>query len=353
MSEIIEISEFTDADRADWERFALCNSQFHAHSINWKQIIQNSFSHLPLYFLAKNSRKEIVGIAPMFLVNSLLFGKALISVPYLNGGGILASNHGAYEALYNHLLKESEKHKVKYFELRHRHLSIFGVATPVVRSHKVAMLLKLSGTTQDLFQRFPAKLRSQIRRPAKSGATVTLTSGSMINKQQLNDFYSVFAQNMKDLGTPVYPRSLFANTLQSFGNSAHLAIVYFENQAVAAGITIDWGTHCEIPWASSLRKFNHISANMALYWSLIEAAQQRGLDYFDFGRSSPNSGPFKFKEQWGAEPLPLNWIYHSDTGNIPDVNPNNDTFSLLVKTWQKLPLAITKFFGPYLTRSLP
>ncbi|MEZ5583585.1 MAG: GNAT family N-acetyltransferase [Candidatus Competibacteraceae bacterium] len=65
----------------------------------------------------------------------------------------------------------------------------------------------------------------------------------------------------------------------------------------------------EIPWASSLRKYNSLSPNMLLYWSVLEFACKKGYRIFDFGRSTPGEGTYRFKEQWGAKPVQLYWHY--------------------------------------------
>ena len=83
----------------------------------------------------------------------------------------------------------------------------------------------------------------------------------------------------------------------------------------------------EIPWASSIRDFNPLCPNHLLYWHAMETAVAEGVDVFDFGRSTPGEGTFKFKEQWGAEPVPLHWEYRLPKGgDVPDQSPKNPKF---------------------------
>jgi hypothetical protein len=110
----------------------------------------------------------------------------------------------------------------------------------------------------------------------------------------------------------------------------------------------------EIPWASSLRRYNRLSPNMLLYWSVLEFACQRGFRVFDFGRSSPDSGPFRFKAQWGAAPVPLYWHYWVRNGGpLPNLTPKNPRMQMAIRLWRRLPVAVTRFLGPPLVKNLP
>ena len=156
---------------------------------------------------------------------------------------------------------------------------------------------------------------------------------------------------MRDLGTPVFPKKLFELTLKKFGKNSKLVTCWLEDKCVAACITVKHGKNVEIPWASSLRKFNKQSPNMLMYWDAIKAACDDGAEFFDFGRATPDTGSHKFKLQWGSVTNPLYWYYIGD--DIPDISPKNPKFELMIKCWQKMPIWSTKLIGPWITRSLP
>ena len=337
-----------------WDKFLSSVPLDHfAHCWQWRSIIEGAFKHKPFY-LAAFQDNEVVGILPLFLVKSPLFGNSLISVPYLNGGGIIAKSEIVFSSLIAKVEELKSRLNITYVELRARHSeknyrTTKGFPLPL-RSHKVAMRLSLPPTTEELFSSFNKKLRAQIKRPEKSGVIAKVTSGDTAS---LDDFYSVFSRNMRDLGTPVYPKLFFQALLEQFPENARCIVCYLDTTPVAAGITIGIQESVEIPCASSLRKFNSTSANMLLYWTAIEQGLKDGYKFFDFGRSSPDSGTFKFKEQWGATPQTLHWYYLANPTDVPDVNPNSRKFSLMVKAWRMLPLPIANILGPYLTRGLP
>jgi lipid II:glycine glycyltransferase (peptidoglycan interpeptide bridge formation enzyme) len=109
-----------------------------------------------------------------------------------------------------------------------------------------------------------------------------------------------------------------------------------------------------VPWASAIREFNPLCANVFLYWQMLQFAVERGVHIFDFGRSTPNEGTFHFKRQWGAEPCELVWEYWTAPGKpLPDLNPANPKFDLAIRTWQRLPLPIATTLGPHIVRNIP
>lgn len=211
------------------------------------------------------------------------------------------------------------------------------------------MVLELPDSPDALKQALPAKVRSQIKRPQREGASAV--SG---REELLEDFYTVFATNMRDLGTPVYARTFFAAVLREFPAESRIFVVRHGADPVAAGLVLGHGRTLEIPWASSLRRANALSVNMLLYWSVLEYACMHGYRHFDFGRSTVDSGTFRFKRQWGAQPRQLYWHYWvRDGGQPPVLNHSNPKFRAAVTAWQRLPLFIANRVGPLLSRNLP
>jgi FemAB-related protein (PEP-CTERM system-associated) len=170
----------------------------------------------------------------------------------------------------------------------------------------------------------------------------------------VDHFYDVFARNMHDLGTPVYPRQLFSETLRLFPEAAQVFLVHSGQAVAAAGICLRFRDIVLVPWASSLREFRHQCPNTLLYWTMVEHAIQTGARVFDFGRSSPGSGPHQFKRQWGAVETPLNWEYVL-LGNheVPTDGAQSPKFAAAVATWKRLPLWLTNQLGPAVVRHLP
>jgi hypothetical protein len=152
----------------------------------------------------------------------------------------------------------------------------------------------------------------------------------------------------------VYGRELFGEVLRTFPERARLHVVRLGTTPVAAGLTLRSRSRLEIPWASSIRDYNSLCPNHLLYWTAIQHARDSGCEVFDFGRSTPGEGTFKFKEQWGAQPVPLYWEYClNGPSEVPNTSPDNPKYALLVNAWTRLPLPLANLIGPQIVRAIP
>jgi FemAB-related protein (PEP-CTERM system-associated) len=177
--------------------------------------------------------------------------------------------------------------------------------------------------------------------------------GGLGAQDLLPEFYAVFSHNMRDLGTPVYSRSLFARALDRFPGRAEVCVVRAGNRPVAGAVLLHgWGV-TEVPSAGALRSYNHTCANMLLYWHLLERSVRRGQDVFDFGRSTPGSGTHRFKKQWGAAAAGAQWQYYLRSGSLGDARPDNPRYRWLIRLWQRLPVPVTRLLGPAIVRGIP
>jgi FemAB-related protein (PEP-CTERM system-associated) len=302
--------------------------------------------HTP-YCLEAVEGGQTRGVLPLAYVRSLLFGRFLASLPYLNSGGVLADNTDAAGALIDRAVALAGQFRVRYLELRHERAA----AHPALahsRGDKVHMRLDLPGTPGKLWDQLSAKVRNQVRKGEKNGLTVAWGARDL-----LGEFYAVFSRNMRDLGTPVYGKRLFARALDEFPDRAEVCVVRAGKLPVAAALLLHgWGVS-EVPSASSLRSHNHTCANMLLYWNLLARAAERGQAVFDFGRSSQDSATFRFKKQWGATPTPAEWQYALRSGGVRDMCADNPRYRRLVRIWQWLPVALTRLIGPRIVRGIP
>ena len=314
------------------------------HDWAWRDVFTHAFAHDAIYFAARRGAR-IVGILPTVLLDSWLFGRALISLPFVNYGGVVADDEEAARALLGAAVAAAREHRCRHVELRHIGRQFTDLPC---KQHKVTMMLPLQPAPA-LWDGLDRKVRNQVRKAQKSG--LTYRAGGI---DLLDQFYAVFARNMRDLGTPVYSRGFFAEILKAFPDRTALHVVSQGATPAAAGLTFQTRSTVEIPWASAVRDFNPLCANPLLYWSLLEGAAARGCTTFDFGRSTPNEGTYRFKAQWGAEPVPLCWEYSLPVGTrLPDTSPANPKFQLAVAIWKKLPLGVANRLGPMIVRAIP
>jgi len=316
-----------------------------AHYPRWMFALKEGLGHVPCAIEAVRDDRTI-GYLPLTFVRSTLFGRFLVSLPYLNTGGALADDEPTRTALIDRAVNLSDDMNVRHLELRHESAT----AHPRLngsRTNKVHMRLALPSFPGPLWEGFKPKVRNQVRKGEKSGLSVHWGTFDL-----LDEFYSVFSTNMRDLGTPVYARKFFRAILRHFPGMAEMCIVRLGTRPVAGALLMHGKGITEVPSASSLREFNSLSSNMLMYWNLLDRAIQRGQEVFDFGRSTRDCSTFKFKQQWGAVESPAIWQY-ARRGQAAELRPDNPKYERFIRIWQRLPVRVTRLIGPPIVRGIP
>lgn len=341
----VEINALEVAAVSQWDTYVDQHPQSRLyHRAAWRDVIRSVFGHECVYLCARREGK-IVGVLPLIRLKSRLFGDYLVSMPYFNYGGAVSETPAVSQLLMQAAADRAREIGSSHAEFR----DIEPRASWAARTDKVTMELPLPADAATLWSGFGPKLRAQIRKPQKEGAEF-VRGGSEL----LSDFYTVFARNMRDLGTPVYSKSFFKAILDAFPEHASIALVRYKHRAVAAGFLLGYRDRIEIPWASSLREFNSLGVNMLLYAESLKMAIEDGYRIFDFGRSSVDSGTYKFKKQWGASERQLFWHYWLAEGRqLPRLNPGNPKYRLAISLWRRLPLFVANRLGPCIVRGLP
>lgn len=346
MASALQVSEVGAAEGVHWDAFVGTQGGSSAyHAWHWREIMTREFGCQAHYLVARDAGGVWCGVLPLIRLQSVLFGDFLVSLPFFNYGGVLASGPEADRALMAEAGALAGRLGVTHIEFRDREPR---PGWPV-RTDKVVMLLELAATPEAQWAALGTRLRNKIKRPERDGAVTRFGGAELVP-----DFYRVFARNMRDLGTPVYGQSLFRRIAEELPGVARVAVVYCQQQPVAAAVTLRHGHTVEIPWASSLREWNWVGVNMQLYWSVLRDAIERGARQFDFGRSTVDGGTYKFKASWGATPRQLYWHYWLKPGEaLPNLTPNSPKYALAIRAWQQLPLPVANALGPFIVRRLP
>ncbi|MEP6890442.1 MAG: FemAB family XrtA/PEP-CTERM system-associated protein [Nitrospirota bacterium] len=337
----------SDQESHDWDQYVLgCQTASGYHLSAWRGVIHEVFGHPTTYLMARDERGVVRGVLPLVLLSSVTFGRFFISLPFFNYGGLIADNGEAMTALKEAAERQAQSVKASHIELRHQEPC--GIDWPSSQ-RKVSMRAQLPSQFDELWNGFSSKLRSQVRRAQKEGMTVRVGGTECVE-----EFYEVFSRCMRDLGTPVYGKKFFDVMVKAFPKESRICVVSLGRVPLAAGFLYGFRDTLEIPWASSDKRYNRLSPNMLLYSSALQYACQQGFRLFDFGRSTPDSGTYRFKEQWGAKPCQLYWYYWLAGGqSIPKLNPDNPKFKAAISLWQRLPLPVANLIGPHIVKYLP
>jgi serine/alanine adding enzyme len=340
----IAIEEFQGFP-AEWDTFVRAQPHWtHCQLFGWKTVMTRALGHECLYFAARDSTGRLVGVLPLVRVRSILFGHYLVSMPFLNYGGPLG-NEAAVQALVARAATQAQRDRVKLLELRSR--GPLPITFPV--SHrKVAVLLDLApGAPDTAWQRISPRLKTYVRRTQKGGVTVRF------GPDQLGGFFQVFARHMHELGTPTHHRRLFETIAEVFGESAWFGCAYHDGQPVACGCALQWAEEVEVTWASALPTAADLRPNVLLYWAFMERAATERLHTFNFGRSTPGSGPHEFKRRWGSRDEPLWWYDLSARHGATTPSPEDPALGWGPRLWKRLPLGLATALGPRIVRYLP
>jgi len=335
----------TSLDVVAWDRFVEEHPEASGYHLSaWRSIFEDVFGHRTLNLSAVREGR-VAGILPLVEFRSRLFGRFAVSLPFVNQGGVVADDDEVARTLIARAVDEARSRGLGHIELRHEKRWFPDLAD---KQHKVSMRLRLPDTGDALWNQLDRKVRNQIRKAEKSG--LAASNGGV---ELVDAFYAVFTENMRDLGTPVYPRSFFSSVMQRFPGRTRIHVVRLGSEVVASSLTFAWRDSIEVPWASSLRKHRDKSPNNLLYWEMLQQAIADGRRVFDFGRSTPDEGNYHFKSQWGAQPGPMHWEYWLASGTMPDQSPANPKFQVAIAVWRRLPLWVTNRVGPRLVRNIP
>jgi len=313
-----------------------------AHAPAWHAAINRAYGHAPLY-LAASEGDDAVGVLPSFVVRRPLGGTVVTSMPFLDSGGPCAASPAIAAALVEGLVAEARARRARLVELRSiERLPID--ALPL--ESKVNMTLTLD-EPEALWRRFDKTVRNQVRKAERSGLTVERGGAG-----DLAAFYDVFAERMRDLGSPVHAFGFLRHVVDAFGPDARVMLVRHGRVMVGGLVAIAFRDRLVVPWATCRRDYFASCPNMLLYWRTIEAACADGFARFEFGRSTRDSGTWRFKKQWGAEEEPLFWYRIPIGAHRAESSGAGVSSDVLVRMWQRLPLAITRQVGPHIRKYL-
>jgi FemAB-related protein (PEP-CTERM system-associated) len=338
----IQTDSVFSLNKQAWDAYIVTHPQAtHYHLSGWGALIERVYRYSSCYFSAWEADR-LVGAVPLVMLGGGLRRKSLVSMPYLDYGGICADTPAIGCALYKAIEREAATRQIRLLDLRHR------MATQVpldTYGDKVTMVLPLAHDADQMWKSFGAKLRNQIRKAEKERLQAQWTDA-----RGLQDFYYVYLHNMRDLGSPPHSMQFFQRIIETFP-ATQLLLVRLGTQVIGGGLCLVFQDTMLVPWASSLRSYFRLCPNNLLYWEAIRSACERGLQRFDFGRSSRGSGTYNFKKQWGALEEPLYWQASVGGGDLIN-EESHAVLTWIVEAWKRLPVSVTRVIGPLVRRRL-
>lgn len=336
-------------DQAKWDEYVLSHpdsSPYHFWA--WKESVEQAYGHKTFYFLAEEDN-HVVGILPLVNIRVPLLINELTALPFCDVGNCLADSLQVQDDLLDKIKDFSETINCRKTSLRGSlKESGSSAGNPyIVQTGKVRMLFVLPASSEALLASFKSKLRSQIRKAEKNGVQFRWTGSDGVES-----FYAVYSRNMRDLGSPVHSRQWFDSIMTNYEERAQIGLTEYEGKCIGAGLILSTDSLTVIPWASTLREHNRLSPNMLLYWNFLKYSADNGFKVFDFGRSTEGEGTYRFKKQWGAQPVPLLWYSLRNNVRLQDesIPPQSNARNKVAAIWAKIPLSVANVIGPYMRK---
>ncbi len=317
------------------------------HRPAWMEAIGKACRHDWRYFTIEDETGEIAAILPVHMLHSALFGRALVSSGFAVGGGILGGDQRACARLAEAVWQFAETRSFPSVELRGGQLP--DGKWQAKRDAYAGFVTDLAEDDEQQLLAIPRKQRAEVRKGLKNNLDVRVGRDG----QDLADHYAVYAESVRNLGTPVFPRALFAEVIRAFGDQTDILTVSAEGRPVASVLSLYHGDTVMPYWGGGTWDARRLRANDIMYYALMNHARGKGCKHFDFGRSKVGTGAYSFKKNWGFEPVPLSYAVRTMDGDeARDVNPLSPKYRLQVALWQRLPLSIANRLGPMISRGL-
>lgn len=341
----MRIRALDDTAFAAWDRFvADCPPATFFHRAGWKRVIERSFGHRTHYVYAEQDG-AIAGVLPLVHMKHPIFGNALVSNAFCVYGGPAAASADAETALARHAAGLADKLGVDHVEFRR--LNPSGRDGWVVRSDLYVTFRKpIDPDSEKNMLAIPRKQRAMVRKGIKLGLQSAIDADT-------TRLHAVYAESVRNLGTPVFSRRYFATLKDEFGDACDVLTVTAEGRPVASVMNFYFRDEVLPYYGGGTADARALAANDFMYWEVMRRAAERDYRLFDFGRSKQGTGSFDFKKHWGFEPQPLHYEFRLRPGaRVPDLNPLNPKFRLFIALWQRLPLGVANFLGPFIVRHL-
>jgi FemAB-related protein (PEP-CTERM system-associated) len=346
-TETLQIRRLESSDAtavARWDAFvATAPDATFFHRAGWQNILRDIFGHRCFFLYAEQGGK-IAGLLPLAQVKSLLFGNALVALPFAVYGGVVAADGavaGALEAEAERIAQELDVAHLEYRNIDARHKDW------PAQDLYVTFRKEILPDDEANMNAIPRKQRAMVRKGIKNGLRAEIDVG-------IERFFGLYSDNVHRHGTPALPKRYFEALQREFGRDCEVLTVLAPDGTPVSSVLSFYFRDEVLPYyAGDAVRARELAANDFKYWELMRRACQRGYKVFDYGRSKVGAGSYSFKKNWGFEPRPLHYEYRLyRREGIPQNNPNNPKYKLMIAAWRRMPLALANFLGPFIVRNL-
>jgi len=344
LSASVNISLLEPGEELAWDSFVETSpSGTFFHRAGWKQVIEKAFGHRTFYLLARR-HGQICGLLPLTEIRSFLFGHSLISNAFCIHGGALSEDESIRAALKEEAVRIARARKAGRVELR----SATDSSPPWQKKSGLYFIFRrpLAPDVETNLKAIPHTRRRMIRVARDNGLTSEVD-------ESVDRLHHVYAESVRQLGTPVFSRRYFELLKEQFGPACDVVTILHGTRPIASVMSFYFRDEVMTYYGGGLKEARDLAANDFMYWEVMRRACERGVRVFDFGRSKIGTGAYSFKHNWGFKPAPLDYeFFPLDGREIPEINPLNPKYRAAINAWRRLPLSVTKLLGPSIVRGI-
>ena len=326
-----------------WDKFvqASADATFF-HQAGWQEVIERAFGHKTFFLYVENDG-IITGILPLVHINSLFFGNTLVSIAPCVYGGIVANDEDSYLELDKEARRLAEELGVDCLEMRNR------VQKTPERPYKelyVSFRKELDADVEKNFQAIPRKQRAMVRKGIEAGLASVIDTN-------IDRIYRAYSESVRNLGTPVFSKKYFQTLKDVFADQCEVLTVEHKGQLIASVMSFYFKDEILPYYGGGTNLARELKGNDFMYWEVMRRAVEKGVKIFDYGRSKIGTGSYNFKKNWGFSPKPIFYeFYLVKSASMPDINPLNPKYQFFIAAWKRLPLAVSQWIGPWLSKDL-
>ena len=344
----VYVRPLDEASEAAWDRFVLAMpAGTFFHRCGWARVVETAFGHATHYVFTERDG-AITGVLPLARIKTRLFGDSLISNPFCVYGGPLAADAESEAALIRHAGDLLDRTGASAAEFRYRDPVCAAPEEGWVERPDLYVTFRKSITADHdaNMKAIPRKQRAMVRKGIQNGLTSEIGHDVKV-------MHRVYAESVRNLGTPVFSRRYFRILMEVFGEDADVVTILDNGAPVASVLNFYFRDEVLPYYGGGTAAARGCAGNDFMYWEVMRRAADRGCRLFDFGRSKIGTGALAFKRNWGFEAEKLHYQFRLKPGeSIPDLNPLNPKYALFIAAWKRLPLPLANAAGPFIVRGL-
>jgi FemAB-related protein (PEP-CTERM system-associated) len=337
------IKTLDEANYSRWDNFvqASADATFF-HQAGWKEVIERAFGHTTFFLYVENDGK-ISGILPLVHINSLFFGNTLVSIAPCVYGGIVASDEQSYSELDKEACRLAEELGVDCLEMRNR---VQKKPERPLKELYVSFRKELDADVEKNFLAIPRKQRAMVRKGIDAGLISVIDNN-------IDRIYRAYSESVRNLGTPVVSKKYFQTLKDVFADQCEVLTVEHNGKLISSVMSFYFKDEILPYYGGGTDLARELKGNDFMYWEVMRRAVEKGVKIFDYGRSKIGTGSYSFKKNWGFTPEPLFYeFYLVKSVSMPDINPLNPKYQFFIAAWKRLPLAVSQWVGPWLSKDL-